>query len=115
MKLGKIVIFVGIIAMGYGLYNGFVNGDFLVDGKEIMDNPWGIMSLIDIYVSMLIFSAWVAYRESSIIKIVIWIILNIGLGSLAVCVYVLIAMFKSKGDWLTFFMGDRRAGIVDQW
>ena len=49
---------------GAALAYGFIVGDFWKDGGELMDNPWGIVSLFDVYVGFFFFIGWIAYRES---------------------------------------------------
>ena len=49
MKTVKIVSFLGIIAMSVALIYGFGVGDFGADGALILENPWGIVSLVDLY------------------------------------------------------------------
>ena len=46
-----------------GLIYGFGWGDFWEDGGELMDNPWGIVSLVDVYVGFFLFLGWVWIRE----------------------------------------------------
>ena len=36
--------------MGGALFYGFTLGDFWKDGGELMNNPWGVVSLFDVYV-----------------------------------------------------------------
>ena len=38
MKLGKIIAWLGLIAMTLGLMNGFMNGDFFVDGGKLFED-----------------------------------------------------------------------------
>ncbi len=108
MKIAKIITWIGLLAMTYGLINGFMNGDFLKDGAELLANPWGVMSLIDLYVGFTLFSLWIVFREANILKSIVWVILMMVLGFFAGCLYVLIALYTSKNDYITFFMGARR-------
>lgn len=105
MRLAKIITWIGLFAMTFGLINGFLNGDFINDGKELLSNPWGIMSMIDLYVGFTLFSMWIFYREKNIIKSLVWTILMMVLGFFTACIYVLIALYKSKGNWDRFFKG----------
>lgn len=106
MKVAKVIAWLCLIAMTIGLVNGFVNGDFFQDGKALLDNPWGIMSMIDLYVGFTLFSLWIAYREKSLIKSVIWIILMMVLGFFTGALYILIALYKSK-DLQSVLLGER--------
>ncbi len=107
MKVPKIITWLGLGAMTYGLVNGFVNGNFVEDGKVLLANPWGVMSMIDLYVGFTLFSMWIFYREKNTLKSIIWTILMMTLGFFAACIYVLMALYKSKGDWDKFFKGER--------
>jgi len=99
MKIFKIITWIGLLAMTYGLLNGFINGDFLNDGKELLANPWGVMSMIDLYVGFILFSMWIVYREKNWIKAIVWIVLMMVLGFFTGCLYVLIALYRSHGNW----------------
>ncbi len=52
MKITKIVSLLGLIAMVLVISNGFINGSFTEDGGELLANPWGIVSLVDLYVAL---------------------------------------------------------------
>ncbi len=107
MKVPKIITWIGLGAMTIGLVNGFINGDFLKDGKELLANPWGVMSMIDLYVGFTLFSMWIFYRENNIFKSVIWTFLMMILGFFIACVYILMALYNSKEDWDRFFKGNQ--------
>lgn len=110
MTFFKIITWLGLIAMTYGLLNGLINGNLLNDGKELLANPWGIMSMIDLYVGFALFSMWIVYREKSIIKIILLIILMMILGFFTACVYLLFALYNSKEDWDILLKGSRAKG-----
>lgn len=107
MKVAKIITWIGLIAMTGGLLNGFINGNFVQDGKELLNNPWGIMSLVDLYVGFTLFSMWIFYREHNLVKSIVWTILMMVLGFFTACVYILIALYDSKGQWTKFFHGNK--------
>jgi len=50
MKIAKLIAWIGLIAMSAVLVNGFVNGNFGIDGAELLENPWGLVSFVDLYV-----------------------------------------------------------------
>ena len=50
------------LVMGAALAYGFIVGDFWEDGGELVDNPWGIVSLFG--VGFFFFIGWIVYRES---------------------------------------------------
>jgi len=112
MKIAKIIAWLGVFAMTAVLMNGFVNGDFGQDGSALLANPWGVVSLVDLYVGFALFSMWIAFREKRLLSALIWIILMMVLGFFTGSLYVLITLYRSKGDWLLFFLGDRKAEIL---
>ena len=89
------------------LLYGFTAGDFGKDGAELLQNPWGIVSMVDLYTGFILFSAWIVYRERSVVRSVIWVFLMMVLGFFTGSLYVLLALFASKGDWKVFWMGQR--------
>lgn len=107
MKIAKIIAWLGVLAMTAVLLNGFIAGDFGQDGGELLANPWGVVSLVDLYVGFALFSLWIAFRETKVALAVIWILLMMVLGFFTGAVYVLIALYTSKGDWVKFFLGGR--------
>jgi len=105
MKTVKIISILGVIAMTAALLNGFINGDFLTDGGTLLKNPWGIVSMVDLYTGFILFAVWIAYREKSILRSIIWIFFLMTLGFFTGSVYMLIAAFTSQNDWKQFWMG----------
>lgn len=112
MKIAKLIAIIGLIAMTAVLINGFVNGNFSQDGAELLANPWGVVSFVDLYVGFTLFSIWIAFREKNILAAIVWIILMMVLGFFTGSLYLLIALIRAKGDWLSFFLGDRKSQIL---
>lgn len=112
MKIAKIISFLGVIAMTIALLNGFINGSFFEDGSVILNNSWGIVSLVDLYVGFILFAMWIAFREDSILKAVLWIVSLMVLGFFIGALYVFVALYTSKGNWVVFFFGHKRASSI---
>lgn len=112
MKIAKIIAWLGVFAMTAVLINGFVNGDFGQDGGELLANPWGVVSIVDLYVGFALFSMWIVFREKRLLSMVFWVVLMMVLGFFTGSLYVLIALYRSKDDWLLFFLGDRKADTL---
>ncbi len=68
MKLAKWVSALGVLAMTSVLIYGFTIGNFRSDGAELLTNPWGVVSMVDLYTGFILFSAWIVYREKSILS-----------------------------------------------
>lgn len=65
---------------------------------DYKQNPWAIATLYDAYLSFTIFYVWVAYREPTWIRRLIWFVLIMGLGSITMSLYVLIALARLRPD-----------------
>lgn len=102
----KIMAWIGLIVMTAGLVNGFINGDFFQDGKLLFENPWGVMSLIDLYVGFTFFSAWIVFREKHLLKSIIWTVLMMVLGFFTASLYLLIVLYGSD-NWDQVLKGKR--------
>lgn len=113
MKIAKLIAWLGLLGMTAVLLNGFINGNFGEDGGELLANPWGIVSIVDLYVGFGLFSVWIAFREKNTFAAIFWILLMIVLGFFTGSLYVLINLYRSKGDWLWFFLGGRKEILLD--
>ena len=109
MKIAKIITLVGLLAMTGILIYGFTAGNFTQEGSKLLAMPWGIVSLVDLYVGFALFSIWIVYREKTFLPSILWVILMMVLGFWAGALYTLIALQTSRGDWKRFWLG-KRAG-----
>ncbi len=107
MKIAKIIALAGLLAMTGILIYGFTVGNFSAEGAKLLAMPWGIVSLVDLYVGFVLFSGWIVFREKALVPSVIWVILMMILGFWAGALYTLIALQTSGGDWKRFWYGKR--------
>ena len=107
MKIAKAVAVLGVVSMASILVYGFTVGDFGGEGSVLLSMPWGIVSLVDVYVGFVLFSGWIVYREKSVVRSAVWVALVMILGNFTASLYVLIALLVSRGDWGRFWMGNR--------
>jgi hypothetical protein len=107
MNLAKAIALIGLLAMSAVLIYGFAVGDFAGEGAELLSMPWGIVSLVDLYVGFILFSGWIVYREASGAWAAVWVILTMILGFWAASLYAFLALQASDGDWRRFWMGQR--------
>jgi hypothetical protein len=61
-------------------------------------NPWAVATLYDAYFGFLTFWVWVAYKETTVWSRVMWLVLILGLGNIAMSLYVLIQLFRLRED-----------------
>lgn len=105
VKITKWIAVAGLLVMTGVISYGFVIGNFRNDGAELLSNPWGIVSMVDLYVGFILFSMWIVFRESNYLSATSWVVLMMVLGNFTACIYVLYAVNQSKGNWEIFFMG----------
>lgn len=105
MKIVAVLASIGACAMIAILAFGFVTGDFGAEGRQLLAMPWGVVSLVDLYVGFLLFASWIIFREGVTLRSFCWVASVMILGNLAVCLYLLACVRSSGGDWASFFLG----------
>ena len=105
MRIAKLLSAFGLLAMTVVLIYGFTIGDFAGEGAQLLAMPWGIVSLVDLYAGFILFSIWIAYRETSLVSSIAWIVAMMVLGFWAGSFYMLLNLFLSEGDWKQFWLG----------
>ena len=109
MKIAKGIALLGLLAMTVVLIYGFTVGNFAEEGRKLLSMPWGIVSLVDLYVGFILFSGWIVYRERSVPRSIAWVTLMMIMGFWTGSLYALVALQTSDGDWRRFWMGQRLA------
>lgn len=107
MRIFKIIALAGLLAMTAVLIYGFTIGDFFSEGSKLLSMPWGIVSLVDLYVGFTLFSGWIVFREGINPKSILWVIAMMILGFWAGALYTYLALQNSNGDWERFWHGKR--------
>jgi hypothetical protein len=59
-------------------------------------NPWAIATLWDAYFGFLTFFVWVCFKQSGILARILWFVLIMSLGNIAMSFYVLLQLHKLK-------------------
>ena len=107
MRIAKFVAALGLLAMTGILIYAFAVGDFGSEGGQLLAMPWGVVSLVDLYVGFVLFSGWIVFRERSALRSIPWVALMMVLGFWTASLYALLALHKSGGDWRRFWLGRR--------
>ena len=105
MRIAKIIALAGLLAMTGILINAFTVGNFSAEGSKLLALPWGIVSLVDLYVGFALFSCWIVFREKAWLSSLVWVILMMVLGFWTGALYTFIALQTSDGDWKRFWFG----------
>lgn len=66
--------------------------------REVGSHPWFIATLFDTYFAFLTFYCWVAYKETSVIARVLWLLAILLLGNIAMAGYMLWKLFRLPSD-----------------
>jgi hypothetical protein len=61
---------------------------------QVTGDPWFIATLYDTYFAFFVFYWWVCYRESSWLSRILWFLLVMGLGNVAMAAYMVILLFR---------------------
>lgn len=107
MKIAKVISFLGILSITGIITRAFISGDFASEGSKLLSMPWGIVSMVDLYVGFILFSMWIIYREKALLPSIIWVFFMLTLGFFTGSLYVFIALQKSGGNWQRFWHGNR--------
>ena len=59
-------------------------------------NPWAVATLYDAYFGFITFWVWVAYKEVALLSRIVWLVLILCLGNIAMSLYVLIQLVRLK-------------------
>jgi hypothetical protein len=77
---------------------------------DYVANPWAVATLYDAYFAFITFYVWVAYRERSMAWRIVWFLLIMGLGSIAMSFYVLLQLVRLRpGEPLETLLRRREA------
>ena len=105
----KVLGYVGFFIMSSFICYAMVYGEFFTEGSVLTSMPWGIVSLVDIYLGLVLFSFWVYWREQNVRSGLLWVISILTLGNLISCLYLLKAAYDAEGSVIAFWLGKERA------
>ena len=97
----------GALLMATAILRACALGDGSAQLDSLLTMPWGVVSLVDLYVGFTLFSGWIWYREQRSGVAVAWTAAMMGLGFFAGSLYVLVALRSAGGDWTRFWLGAR--------
>jgi uncharacterized protein DUF1475 len=72
--------------------------DFSHWQPQYASNPWAMATLWDAYFGFITFFVWVCYKEASMAMRILWFVLIMALGNIAMSAYVLVQLFRLKPD-----------------
>jgi hypothetical protein len=66
--------------------------------REVVLHPWFIATLFDTYFAFLTFWLWLAWRERTWPRRVLWLVAILLLGNIAMAAYLLAVLFRLPSD-----------------
>jgi len=66
--------------------------------QAVVTHPWFIATLFDTYFAFLTFWLWLAYRETSWIARIAWLIAILALGNIAMATYMLSLLWRMPAN-----------------
>ncbi len=93
LLFGFIFVFMVTMTIRTSLQIGLAEG-----WNSFASNPWAMATLYDAYAGFITFFVWVAYKENALWKKIVWFVAIMGLGNIAMSLYVLIPLFRLKQE-----------------
>lgn len=95
--MALVLVFGGILALMLFVTTwAMLEEDVFTGGSHILAYRWGWATLADAYCGFLTFYVWVFWRETKWLSRVIWLLLIIFLGNIAMSVYVLWQIWRGQ-------------------
>jgi hypothetical protein len=79
-----------LAVMLYVTISASLHQDIVSATRQLWPNPWFRATLADAYCGFLFFWLWVAWREQSVAKSILWFVLIMTLGNIAMASYLLV-------------------------
>lgn len=99
MKQSLTIICLGILAlMLYVTISASFHQGIVTAFHQLWPDPWFRATLADAYCGFLFFWLWVAWREPNLTTSVVWFLLIIALGNIAMALYVLLQLRRMGSD-----------------
>lgn len=77
--------------------------------RQLWHDPWFRATLADAYFGFLFFWLWVAWREGSAVRSILWFLLIMSLGNFAMAAYLLLQLRRLRpGDGMEALLLGRR-------
>ena len=73
-----------------------LDANVLVGFQRLLADRWGVATLFDAYFGFLWFWLWIAYKENSPWRSLLWLLLLFALGNLAMAAYVMVQLSRLK-------------------
>jgi len=91
LQVWFVLVFVVLLA---GTVYASLEKNVLQAYVDLGTDRWGLATLFDAYFGFVAFFLWVAYKEATVLKGLLWFVLLMGLGNFAISGYALWQLYK---------------------
>ncbi len=91
LKIFSITVLVAMVAVTAW---ASLEANVLVGFQRLLADRWGVATLFDAYFGFLWFWLWIAYKEGRPGRSLLWLLLLLTLGNLAMAAYVLVQVAR---------------------
>lgn len=105
VSMPVVIAFGGFLIMLVVVCYALAYGDFFIEGAALIDMTWGIVTLVDLYLGLLLFCFWIMCREENITIALSWSVLILLLGNMLSFLYVLKVFYEAQGSMKIFWLG----------
>ncbi len=106
----RVVAPLGALVMGVTIALALASGASLAaEGAQIGASVWGRVTFVDLALALVLGWGWIAWREASVLRALVWLVLTAVTGSGALLAYVAIAAWRAH-DLRDVLVGSRRTG-----
>ena len=98
IKMLRVLFFLIFVYMTYTVIATSIESNLFAEWSKLAAIPWMTATLIDFYANMVIVALWMFYKERSWAFRAVWLVLFVGLGSIATSAYVLIQLFRVSAE-----------------
>jgi predicted permease len=90
----------GVVLVSMLLVTGWASSEVALwkTPRAVATHPWFIATLFDTYFAFLTFYAWLAYKETSWLARILWLLAIVALGNIAMSIYMLILLVRLPTD-----------------
>jgi len=88
----SVVCFAVLAVMLYVTISASLHQDIVSATRGLWPDPWFRATLADAYCGFLFFWLWVAWREQSVAQSILWFVLIMTLGNIAMAGYLLVQL-----------------------
>ena len=78
-----------------------------VGGPRLAAQPWGWVTILDVYLGFVVFGTYLAVREGSWRRALPWLVAISVLGNVATAAYLLWVLHRHGYDWAALLRRDR--------